>query len=197
MFTSPLKSSVISAIALAMTLVLAAPASATTFTLSSDKASLTTNEVATFTTDAIGDDNVAALFVNGVYYTGGPGLSSGSILPWTVVYPCVTVDVTLRLYYLAPGSPTPVVAPTLATPYDAEVLIEFVGDTSVPCNYTWGDGLDGGGGSGGSGGSDNSDEPLAKTGSDASAVAGLTGVAGVAALAVAVAVALRTRRAQR
>lgn len=191
MFTSPFKKSAISAIALAMTLGLAAPASATTYTLTSDESSISSGEVAVLTTDAP-DGQGAYVFVNGVGFIAGP-LSSGAPFAWENVSPCVTVDVTIRVYYEVPGAP-PMAPPSFSEPYAGSVTIEFIGDNFSGCNATWGAGAED---EGGSGGSDNSDEPLAKTGSDASAVAGLTGVAGVAALAVAVAVALRTRRAQR
>ena len=187
MFTSPFKKSAISAIALAMTLGLAAPASATTYTLTSDESSISSGEVAVLTTDAPAGQG-AYVFVNGVGFIAGP-LSSGAPFAWENVSPCVTVDVTIRVYYEVPGAP-PMAPPSFSEPYAGSVTIEFIGDNSSGCNPTWGDGAEDEGGS-------NSDEPLAKTGSDASAVAGLTGVAGVAALAVAVAVALRTRRAQR
>jgi hypothetical protein len=195
MFTSRRKAAAVSALALAMTLGLAAPASATTWSLSSDKASLTNGELALLTTDVSTNAYVTGLFVNGMYVQQFTNIVNGATIPWAVVAPCETVDVTLRMYAFNGGFP-PVLG-GFDSPYAASVTIEFVGDTSVPCDATWGAGLDDGGGSGGSGGSGDSGEPLAKTGSDASTLTGLTGIAGVAALVVAAAVAFRLRRAQR
>jgi hypothetical protein len=194
MFTSRRKAAAVSALALAMTLGLAAPASAVTYTLTSDESSISSGEVAVITTDApVGQ--AAYVFVNGVGFTSGP-LSSGMPFAWNAVSPCVTIDVTLRVYYEVPGAPA-MAAPSFSDAYAGSVTIEFIGDNSPGCNPTWGDGAEDEGGSGGSGGSDDSGEPLAKTGSDASTVASLTGVAGAAALVVAAAVALRLRRASR
>ena len=157
-----------------MTLGLAAPASATTYTLTSDESSISIGEFAVLTTDApVGTG--AYVYVNGESYIGGP-LSSTTPFAWENVSPCVTVDVTIRVYPPTPISGPPSAPPTFADPYAASVDIEFIGDNFSGCNPTWGAGAPTG-----------SDESLATTGSDASTVAGLTGVA----------VARRSRRAQR
>ena len=183
MFTSQIKAGAISAIALAMTAGLAAPASAVTLT--ADVSSISAGEEVIFTSDAP-NEWLAALFVNGVFLDSGL-IDVGGPFPWEAISPCVTVDVTLRVYDEIVGDP--VREPTFSEQPVDSVTVEFVGDNSPGCNDTWGGGE--------SDDSGDSDEPLAKTGSDSSALVGLTGFAGVAALTVAVAVARRTRRAQR
>jgi hypothetical protein len=181
MFTSQIKAGAISAIALAMTVGLAAPASAVTLT--ADVSSVSQGEAVTFTTDAPGAALVA-LYVNGEYLDGGRVDDTPNPFDWGMLSPCVTVDVTYRVYDELATEPAR--EPAFSEQPVDSVSVEFVGDNSPGCNDTWGGGE-----------SDDSGDSLAKTGSDASAVAGLTGVAGVAALAVAAAVALRSRRAQR
>ena len=167
------------AIAVAMTVGLAAPASA--FTLTADPLSIERGGFVNISTDAP-ETHTAALFVNGEHVeTDVLGGSTGGF-PWEMFGPCVDIDVTFRLYdetYVDQVK-------DFADSYDDSVTIEFVGDNTVECNDTWG-----------AGESTGSDESLAKTGSDASTVASLTGVAGVAAIVVAAAVAFRLRRAQR
>jgi hypothetical protein len=156
-------------------------------TLEADRTSVSRdNPLVTLTSNGE-DEALVVVFVNGVWETFYLlNQLNGQTTGWEAFAPCVTVDMEYRLYNsFVPGSPVP----PYADPYDAGVLIEFVGDDTDDCNPKWG--------TQDAGGSGDSDEPLAKTGSDASAVAGLTSVAGVAALAVAVAVARRTRRAQR
>jgi hypothetical protein len=126
---------------------------------------------------------VSSTFVNGEHIeTGSWTVNPTDPVPWEALGPCVTIDVTFRVYdesYVAQVK-------NFSDPYEDSVTVQWIGDNTVDCNPAWG-------------GSPlaASGESLAKTGSDASTVAGLTGVAGVAALAIAVAVARRSRRAQR
>jgi hypothetical protein len=189
---SPKKFLSAAAIAVAMTVGLAAPASATTYTLTADDLSISNGEFSTITTDAPSGTG-AYFFVNGVLQNGG-GLASGMPFAWNTISPCATVDVTLRVYAPLPGG-LAMAPPSFSDAYAGSVTIEFIGDNFAGCNPAWGTGDSGG--SGGSGGSGDSGETLAKTGSDASTAASLTGVAGAAALVVAAAVALRLRRANR
>jgi hypothetical protein len=153
-------------------------------TLESTSTSVSFNNPS-FTLTSNGEDLAKGLiFVNGEQENAFQlSQLNGQVTNWYQFAPCTTIDVEYRIYNsLIFGDPNP----SYTDPFDAGVLIEFVGDdTYVGCNTSW-DEQDGGSG-----------EPLANTGSDASAVAGLTGVAGVAALAVAAAVAFRSRRAQR
>jgi hypothetical protein len=186
MFTSQIKAGAISAIALAMTVGLAAPASAVTLT--ADVTSVSPGESVMFETDAQGQ-KLSAVFIEGDFWGSGPVNTTPNPFGWDLVSPCVTVEMTYRVYdedgdFFAENREVAF----SEQPVDS-VSVEFVGDNSGECDDTWGTGE-----------SNEPNEPaerLAKTGSDASAVAGLTGAAGVAALAVAAAVALRTRRAQR
>jgi hypothetical protein len=125
---------------------------------------------------------LGALFINGELFGMSPvGLLELDDAPWEVFGPCVTIDVTWRIYPQVFDESS---VKSYNDSYRAEVNVEWIGDNTVDCNPAWGAG-------------ESADEPLAKTGTDASTVAGMTGVAGVAALAVAVGVARRSRRAQR
>lgn len=178
-----------SSLVLAMQLGFVSPASA----LTSDVTSVSPGETAIFSTQ-VPAISLVAIFVNGEFHSSGNLYTIPTTYPWETFSPCVTVDVTFRVYseyvYGAPFR-EPLFSEQPAETAD----VEFIGDDSVSCNDAWGSGSSGS--SGGSGGSEDSDEPLAKTGSDASTVAGMTGIASLTALAVAVAVARRTRRAQR
>jgi hypothetical protein len=156
-----------------------------TITLESNRTSVSVdNRQFTLTSNA--DDLALGLtFVNGVVESRWQvDLINGATLNWGQFSPCTTVDAEYRVYNsLIFQDPNPL----YSDPYDASVVVEHVGAPDyVGCNQKW-DAQDGGG----------SGESLAKTGAESSTLVGLTGVAGVAALAVAVAVARRTRRAQR
>jgi len=173
-----------SSLVLVMQVGLVSPASAATIT--SDVSSVAPGEAATLTSDiAIG--NGVAVFANGeLLEIDVWDVNPSEPLPWEAFSPCVTIDLTFRVYDEVFDENS---LKNFSDPYEDSVTIQWIGDNTSECNATWGDGE--------SDESGDSDEPLAKTGSDASAVAGLTGVASVVALAVAAAVALRTRRAQR
>lgn len=172
-------------IAVAMSVGFATPASAMATTLTADKTVVRNGESVTFTTNAPGE-NYAAFFTNGEYWDSGSIETTPNPFTWDIVGPCASVDVTYRIYNYAAETADEseaTVAALFDQPYAASVDVRFAGDNTVDCDDSYGPG--------------KSAESLAKTGLDASTVAGLTGVAGVAALAVAVAVAVRTRRAQR
>jgi hypothetical protein len=191
MLVNKLKSVVLAAttIAVAMSVLFAAPASASQITLTADDLVVENGEGVTFTTNAPGG-NLAVFFVAGEQTGFGSVENTPNPFSWDFVGPCTTITVTYRVYdVLFTGSDQE--PPLFSDPYLATIDVDFVGDNTVDCNDTWGTGDSGAGDSG------DSSEPLATTGSDASTVAGLTGVAGVVALAVAVAVSRRARRAQR
>ena len=174
-------------IAVAMTVGLAVPASANgVLTLTSSAPSISRGETITIASN--GTNETAVLFINGESMGGNTtvGLMVIGAAPWEAFSPCVTIDVTFRVYSETYDANAP--AKDFADPFEAEATVEWIGDNTVDCDDTWGAGARA---------PEDSDEPLAKTGSDSSALTGLTGLAGVAALAVAVAVARRTRRAQR
>lgn len=174
-----------STIAVALSVGFAAPASAVPTTLVADKTVVRNGESVNFTTNAPGE-NYAAFFTNGEYWGSGSIETTPNPFTWDLVGPCASVDVTFRIYNYAAETADESDA-TLAAlydqPYAATVDVRFAGDTTVDCDDAYGAG--------------KSADALANTGSDASTVAGMTGIAGVTALAVAVAVARRTRRAQR
>jgi hypothetical protein len=185
MLVNKLKSVVLAAttIAVAMSVGFAAPASASVAYLTSSAPTISRGETITFSTDQDAD-TLTAVLINGEVLEMGPLYNLVEVpAPWEAISPCVTIDVTFRVYAETYDVSTIVLA---SDPFLAEANIEWIGDNTVDCNDLWG-----------AGASTGSTEPLATTGSDASTVAGLTGVAGVVALAVAVAVARRTRRAQR
>jgi hypothetical protein len=186
-----LKSAALAAttIAVAMSVGFAAPASAMAATLTADKSVVQNGEGVTFTATNISGTNYAAFFIDGEYWDSGAIEDTPNPFTWDIVEPCASVDVTYRIYNYETETADysdAALAALFGEPYVASVDVEFAGDNTVECDDTWG-----------AGASTGSDEPLATTGSDASTVAGLTGVAGVMALAVAVAVARRSRRAQR
>jgi hypothetical protein len=185
MLVDKLKSVVLAAttIAVAMSVGFAAPASASVASLTSSAPTISRGETITYSTNQ-DSDALTALLINGEVVSTGEEISLvENPWPWEVFSPCVTIDVTFRVYAETYDVSTIVLA---SDPFLDEATVEWIGDNTVDCNDTWG-----------AGASTGSTQPLATTGSDASTVAGLTGVAGVVALAVAVAVARRTRRAQR
>jgi len=185
MLVNKLKSVVLAAttIAVAMSVGFAAPASASVASLTSSAPTISRGETIIFSTNQDGNA-LSALLINGEVVETGPLFLLVEIpAQWEALSPCVTIDVTARVYADTYDETEIVLA---SDPFLAEATVEWIGDNTVDCNDTWG-----------AGASTGSTEPLATTGSDASTVAGLTGVAGVVALAVAVAVARRTRRAQR
>jgi hypothetical protein len=167
------------------------PASAVS--MSADTDTIATGQTALFTTDApLG--TLTAFFVNDERFMYGP-YEPPLDTPWDMFAPCENADLTVRVYDEAySGTPSDYDNDNLTweTPYNASYTIGLVGNATWPNCISYGTS-----GSGGSGGSGDSGESLANTGSDSSTLVGLTGVAGVAALAVSVAVARRTRRAQR
>jgi hypothetical protein len=188
MLVNKMKSVVLAAttIAVAMSVGFAVPASAIAPTLTADKSVVQNGEGVTFTATNIPVTYYAAFFIDGEYWDSGPIENTPNPFAWDIVQPCASVDVTYRIYNYETETADlsdAAYAALFGEPYAASVDVEFAGDNTVDCDDTWGTG--------------ESAETLAKTGSDASTVAGLTSVAGVAALAVAVAVARRTRRAQR
>lgn len=170
-------------IAVALSVGFAAPASAIpNVTITSSAPTISRGETIAISTD--GDTLLGAVFVNGEYLGVSPGgLLEDDAAPWETFSPCVTVDVTFRMYREVFDENT---VKSYNDAFADEVTIEWIGDNTVDCNPEWGAGVTAG-----------TDEPLAKTGSDASTVAGMTGIAGVTALAVALAVARRQRRVQR
>jgi hypothetical protein len=178
--TNKLKSAVLAAttIAVALSVGFAAPATAMPMTIETNIQSVVRNGELLEVTSTVPEGYTAATFINGENFSTYPW-STQEPVSWNIMGPCVTVDVTFRVYrdiYVDQVK-------TFDDAYGATVTIQWIGDNTVDCNPAWGEG-------------ETADE-LAPTGSDASTVAGMTGVAGVAALAVAVAVARRTRRAQR
>lgn len=167
-------------IAVAMSVGFAAPASAMAYYIASSAPTIGSGE--TIVISSNGDPAaLSAILVNGeVLGTSPLGLVVSDAAPWETFGPCVTIDVTFRMYNV-PFDETINVSST--DPFVTELNVEWIGDNTVDCDDTWGAG--------------ESAETLATTGSGASTVAGLTGVAGVVALAVAVAVSRRARRAQR
>ena len=195
MRVNKLKSVVLAAttIAVAMSVGFAAPASASGAYLTSSAPTISQGETITYSTNQP-PNALIALLINGEVVSASDAITFASPFPWEAFRPCVTIDVTFRVYddtYDGTG-----IVVLASDPFLAEATVEWIGDNTVDCNDTWGAG-DSGGGDSGAGDSGDSSEPLATTGSDASTVAGLTGVAGVVALAVAVAVSRRARRAQR
>jgi hypothetical protein len=184
MLVNKLKSVVLAAttIAVAMSVGFAAPASASGAYLTSSAPTISRGETITYFTNQPPSALVASL-INGEVGTASQMDMLAGDMPWEAFSPCVTIDVTFRVYADTYDGTEIVLA---SDPFLAEATVEWIGDNTVDCDDTWG-----------AGASTGSTEPLATTGSDASTVAGLTGVAGVVALAVAVAVARRTRRAQR
>jgi hypothetical protein len=180
-----LKSAVLAAttIAVALSVGFATPATAMPMTIESNVPSIERDGEAVVITSSVPDGYAFAVFINEDLLNIGPWDSADSDpVPWEALSPCVTIDLTFRVYrdiYVDQVR-------TFDDAYGASVTVEWIGDDTVDCNPTWGTGE-----------SAASGESLADTGSDGFVVAGLTGVAGVAALAVAVAVARRTRRAQR
>ena len=170
-------------IAVAMSVGFAAPASAMAYYIASSAPTISRGE--TIVISSNGDPlALSSILINGeVIGTSPLGLVVTDAALWEAFSPCVTIDVTFRMYNV-PFDETIVVSST--DPFVTELNVEWIGDNTVDCDDTWG-----------AGASTGSDEPLATTGSDASTVAGLTGVAGVVALAAAVAAARRMRRAQR
>ena len=170
-------------IAVALSVGFAAPASAMITTLTSDVSSVERNGDGVLFTSNIPRGSSVAIFVNGDDgFSGVWDETAGETtepLPWEAFSPCVTIDVTFRVYNEVYVDQVY----TFSDPYAASVTVQWIGDNTVDCDDTWGAG--------------ESAEELAPTGSDASTVAGMTGIAGLAALAVAVAVARRSRRAQR
>jgi LPXTG-motif cell wall-anchored protein len=168
-----------SSLVLVMQVGLVSPASAATIT--SNVTSVAPGEAATLSSD-IDLGTVIAVFLNGEFVVSEAwDMNPADPVPWEAIAPCVTIDVTFRVYdegFVGTN------VKNFADPYEDSVTIQWIGDNTVDCNPAWGEG-------------DREPEDLAKTGSDSSTLVGLTGVAGVAALAVAVAVARRTRRAQR
>jgi hypothetical protein len=181
---SPKKFLSAAAIAVAMSVGAAVPASAVV-SFTSSAPSISSGETITFATDA-NPTSHAQIFINGSFQGASAlGLIAFTPAPWEAFMPCETIDITFRVYS---ETADPGLVKLWTDSYDASLTIEWVGDNTVACNDTWGEGAPG---------AEDSGEPLAKTGSDASTVASLSGVAGVAALVVAAAVALRLRRAQR
>jgi hypothetical protein len=185
-----LKSVVLAAttIAVAMSVGFAAPASASGAYLTSSAPTISRGETITYSTNQP-PNALTALLINGEVVSTGELVEVTAVPgPWEAFSPCVTIDVTFRVYADTFDGTEIVLA---SDPFLAEATVEWIGDNTVDCNPAWGTGDSGAGDSG------DSSEPLATTGSDASTVAGLTGAAGVVALAAAVAVARRSRRAQR
>jgi hypothetical protein len=184
MLVNKLKSVVLAAttIAVAMSVGFAAPASASGAYLTSSAPTISRGETITYSTNQP-PNALVALLINGEVVAPGDASTFAGEFLWEDFSPCVTIDVTFRVYADTFDGTELVLA---SDPFLAEATVEWIGDNTVDCNDTWG-----------AGASTGSTEPLATTGSNASTVAGLTGVAGVVALAVAVAVARRTRRAQR
>jgi len=183
MKSNKMKSAVFAAasIAVAMSVGFAAPASAMPMTIESNVPSLERDGEDMVITSSVPDGYAYAMFINEDLFQIDAWISADiEPVPWEALSPCVTIDFTFRVY---PEIYVDQVK-TFDDAYGASVTVEWIGDNTVDCNPTWGEG-------------ETADEPLAKTGSDAATVAGMTGIAGVAALAVAVAVARRTRRAQR
>lgn len=180
MILNKMKSAALAAttIALALSVGFAAPASAVDYTITADREVVRNGESVTYTTTAP-DENLAAFFVNGEYWGSGSVGTTPNPFDWGIFSPCANVQATYRVYDEVGDSREPL----WSDPYAGSNTVRFAGDPTVDCDDAWGDG--------------STDEPLAKTGSDASTVAGMTGIAGVTALSVAVAVARRTRRAQR
>jgi hypothetical protein len=190
MRVNKLKSVVLAAttIAVAMSVGFAAPASASGAYLTSSAPTISRGETITYSTNQP-PNALIALLINGEVVSASDAITFASAFPWEAFSPCVTIDVTFRVYAdTYDGTEIVVLA---SDPFLAEATVEWIGDNTVDCNDAWGAGDSGAGDSG------DSSEPLATTGSDASTVAGLTGAAGVVALAAAVAVARRSRRAQR
>jgi len=167
-------------IAVALSVGFAVPASAMAYYIASSAPTVSRGE--TIVISSNGDPlALSSILVNGeVIGTSPLGLVVTDDATWESFSPCVTIDVTFRMYNVPFEETIPVSA---NDSFVTELNVEWIGDNTVDCDDTWGAG-------------ESADE-LAPTGSDASTVAGLTGVAGVAALAIAVAVARRTRRAQR
>jgi len=189
MRVNKLKSVVLAAttIAVAMSVGFAAPASASVAYLTSSAPTISRGETITYSTNQP-PNALVALLINGEVASAGEASTFAGEFPWEDFSPCVTIDVTFRVYADTYDGTEIVLA---SDPFLAEATVEWIGDNTVDCNPAWGAGDSGAGDSG------DSSEPLATTGSDASTVAWLTGVAGVVALAVAVAVSRRARRAQR
>jgi hypothetical protein len=167
-------------IAVALSVGFAVPASAMAYYIASSAPTVSRGE--TIVISSNGDPlALSSILVNGeVIGTSPLGLVVTDAATWESFSPCVTIDVTFRMYNVPFEETIPVSA---NDSFVTELNVEWIGDNTVDCDDTWGAG-------------ESADE-LAPTGSDASTVAGLTGVAGVATLAVAVAVARRSRRAQR
>lgn len=181
---SPKKFFSSAAIAVAMSVGVAVPASAVV-SFTSSAPSISSGETITLTSDADPTSH-AQVFINGSFYGASAlGLMTIGPAPWEAFGPCETIDITFRVYSETADEN---LLKLWTDPYEGSVTVEWVGDNTVDCDDTWGAGAPG---------AEDSGEPLAKTGSDASTVAGLTGVAGVAALVVAAAVAFRLRRARR
>ena len=168
-------------IAVALSVGFAVPASAMAYYIASSAPTVSRGE--TIVISSNGDPlALSSILVNGeVIGTSPLGLVVTDDATWESFSPCVTIDVTFRMYNVPFEETIPVSA---NDSFVTELNVEWIGDNTVDCDDTWGAG-------------ESADEPLAKTGSDAATVAGMTGIAGVAALAVAVAVARRSRRAQR
>lgn len=187
---SPKKFLSTAALAVAMSVGLAVPASANgVVTLTSSAPTISNGETITYTTSADWERH-SQFFINGVVLGGTPVgmIMINPVAPWSAWQPCETIDVTLRVYSDLYEDIDQDNLYLWTDPYDASVTVEWIGDNSGECNDAWGAGARG---------PNDSGESLAATGSNASSLAALTGVAGIAALGVAAAVVLRSRRAQR
>lgn len=104
-----------------------------TVTLTADKSSVSNGDSVNFTTNANGDQ-LAAVFFNGqpaLEYYFGPISTTPNPFPWTLAPVCTTGTFTYRIY-----NTTTIDAPSYSDPYQAEVQVTWVGDSSNPnCPY--------------------------------------------------------------